>query len=422
MKNNTIIFLSLFFITSWFGSFLKAENIVKNDIFSYAEICQEPTIKVFLDEIDESSPPIVEVKGSYSVYNSYNKSRLSSGIIGKNFIVQVTEDGMKWGESYPDVSQIAIVPDEPSTSIWVNGIQYKGALFFYNLQGTIKVINDLKIDDYIDAIISMQIDSPFEKAALESLVIVNRSNAYYQTQAHQEMIWHTKASYHHYIGNGVTMRGWGIEEAIAATEDLILIIPENGRMLSFAAEWTINCAGKTAPYHAIYRTSDRALDVSVTSSYAQIDRDSSRWQSQIDLNELFKLIEMPNITHVSLFKDKVSGKVYGFKFSDSKMAKNIDFITLQKALGRELLPSNDLANIRIENNQIRLTGYGQGTGVGLCLYSADKMAKEGKLPHEILALFFPNAYVDRISRSNEAKENLRDYDMLVHVEQAQKRS
>ena len=71
------------------------------------------------------------------------------------------------------------------------------------------------------------------------------------------------------------------------------------------------------------------------------------------------------------------------------------FFDLQKGLGKTNLLSNDFT-ISIEGNNITFDGYGEGCGVGLCLYSAKEMAKRGDTAPEILSLFYPYTHVEQI--------------------------
>src|SRR5436853_6343007 len=83
-----------------------------------------PKIKVLLEK--ESPSAFLEVKGPYRVMRRDNSNVLSSGKNGKRFVVHALQDGLRWGEEYPDVYQIAVVRLSKDTSILVNEIQYNG--------------------------------------------------------------------------------------------------------------------------------------------------------------------------------------------------------------------------------------------------------------------------------------------------------
>ena len=97
---------------------------------------------------------------------------------------------------------------------------------------------------------------------------------------------------------------------------------------------------------------------------------------------------MTRLSHVDLFIDQGSGKVYGLRVHDGLQTKDLDFFTLQQALGFQKLRSSDFT-IALKRENIVFSGYGEGHGVGLCLHSARLLADQGEKAQKILSLFFP---------------------------------
>ena len=80
--------------------------------------------------------------------------------------------------------------------------------------------------------------------------------------------------------------------------------------------------------------------------------------------------------------------MYALAASDGQTSHQIDFIRLQKALGAARLKSSDFT-VKVSGEQIVFSGFGEGHGVGLCLYSANQMAERGEKAQKILSTFFP---------------------------------
>ena len=95
------------------------------------------------------------------------------------------------------------------------------------------------------------------------------------------------------------------------------------------------------------------------------------------------------MTKIDLFSDKESSKVYAVRVHNGKAFQDIDFFHLQNALGTEKLKSNEFT-VKVKGDQIVFDGYGEGHGVGLCLYSAAKMSAKGLKAKDILSAFFPH--------------------------------
>jgi len=102
------------------------------------------------------------------------------------------------------------------------------------------------------------------------------------------------------------------------------------------------------------------------------------------------------VTGLELFIEDESKKVYAIRVHDGSRHQDIDFFTLQNGLSKETLLSNDFT-VSLQGNLAIFDGYGEGCGVGLCLYSASHMAKRGDDAPNILATFFPFSHLEKIA-------------------------
>ncbi len=134
-----------------------------------------PTIKVLLTHDQESV--LVEVKGKYNLYDPRTGQLMSSRFKGKRRTLQATRQGLVWGEEFPGVHQMAIVPDDYNTKINVDGIDYYGSVYVYDVGGLISVVNDIHVEDYLDSLMSPMFQSEMPSELLEALAITARTNA-----------------------------------------------------------------------------------------------------------------------------------------------------------------------------------------------------------------------------------------------------
>ena len=162
----------------------------------------------------------------------------------------------------------------------------------------------------------------------------------------------------------------------------------------FAATWNTNCAGKTASFQSIFRRDTQAPS-GVDVNFAAKDREESRWSLDIPASELARIAQANRVTGLDLYIDHLSDKVYAIKVRDGTRSKDVDFITLQKALGEDRLLSNDFT-VELDEKMVHFRGYGVGHGVGLCLYSSIQMAKKGDSAPEILDEFYPETKLDKM--------------------------
>jgi len=193
---------------------------------------QGPMIRVLLEK--GANAALLEAKGEYAVINKENGKLLSTGTTGKRFVVHSLEGGLKWGEEYPDVFQIAVIPRNPKTMLYVNGMQYKGAVSVYRArEGRILVVNELPIEDYLKSVLSLQLEAPLTKEAGAAIAIAARTEAFAITRERDpKKLWDVVASEVNYFGHAVTMqKDLAIEPAVNETKFMVLESTQEGKPL-----------------------------------------------------------------------------------------------------------------------------------------------------------------------------------------------
>lgn len=368
---------------------------IRADEYTSYERIAEPmaprNIQVLLEKDAEGA--LLEVKGPYYIFNPHDGNRVSSGLLGKRFMIHELENGLKWGEEFPGVHQIYIKPRSSETSIFINGIQYAGSVAIYGVSGKVNIVNDIDIESYVKATLTSQFPSPLEPEVMSALAILARTDAYYHaTRANPQSFWHISAGDTNYQGSALVVNNSSIDRAVESTRNLILLHPENGSDLPFATAWTENSAGKTAPYSSIFRKENYAPEKGVEAPLAALSRQESKWTYQIGKKTLAHLLDVQQIKSVEIFVDQPSSKVYGLRIKDGAEVYDIDFLTLQTRLGSGHLQSSDFT-VTLKDDAVVFTGFGKGHGVGLCLYSATALAQKGENAVKILSKFFPETYL-----------------------------
>lgn len=358
----------------------------------------EPTtprnIQVLLEK--DASEVLLEVKGPYYIFNPHDGSRVTSGLLGKRFMIHELERGLKWGEEFPSIHQIYVQPRSEDTSLFVNGIQYSGSIAVFGVSGMINVINDIPIESYVKSVLSAQFTTPLEPEVLSALAILIRTDAYYRAMQNQESFWHIHAKESGYQGSALNVVGSSIEKAVDSTAHLILVHPEGGKNLPFATAWTEHSGGKTAPYSAIFRKDAFAPEKGVEAPHAALARKESNWNYELSKKAFARLFGLNKIDQVETFLDTTSQKVYGVRLFDGKESYDFDFLAFQNKLGSSHLLSSDFT-VSLKEDKISFKGYGKGHGVGLCLYSASALAQNGENAVKILSKFFPETYLYNIN-------------------------
>lgn len=346
------------------------------------------TIKVLLEK--SSDGVLLEARGPYAVYNPESGKKESSGRWGKRFYLHTHDEGIKWGENFLGIFQLQIVPTSPETTFLIDGVQYRGAIEVYNVENHLSLINEVDVESFLKATLADKVSSNLPANVLDAIAIIARTDAYYHALLNYDAYWHVTKEEVGYNGNALVLQNVALDRAIDNTKYLVMTYEDQ----PFPGSWTENSAGKTASYSSIFRKSTSTPE-GTESPFASRMRKESRWTLTLDTQELAKLVKTNRITGMDLFVDHGSGRVYATRLHDGSHTEDLDFMSLREKVGKDRLKSNDF-NVSIKGNVAQFEGFGEGHGVGLCLYSASLMAERGDEAPAILSQFFPHTTLEKM--------------------------
>lgn len=330
---------------------------------------------------------LIEIKGRHHIYNPLDGTQLSWGVVSKRHELVSTLHGIQWGERFIGHHQLRLVPGDSQSSILVNGIQYKGCIEIYLNDNYFTIINEVDIETCLKSILSNQFKEALPDELMSAVAIIARTNAYFEARRNPQAFWHLTAKEIDYQGAAFLSPSY-IGKAVDSTRHAVI----SYQNALFPATWVKNSAGKTEAFPEVFRhtlKSPPGIDV----PYAA--REESQWSSSIPKEELAQAIHLPSIKSIDLYLTNPGNKVYAVKVSSDNQSKDYDFFTFQKIVGIENLRSNDFA-VNSKGEDVQFVGFGDGHGVGLCLYGAQIMAKKGSKALEILTTFFPNTTLKKM--------------------------
>lgn len=362
-----------------------------------SEKAKPATIKVLLSK--EREKVLLEAKGRYSMYHPLSKLLLTEGSSTKKGWITPSENGLVWGEIIPGNFQIRLVPGDAHSSLLIDGIEYRGCIEIHDIKGKLYVINEVDIERYLKSTMTAQFPSEMDEEVMDAIAIVARTNTYYLASKTSPSQWHVDAKEVGYEGCALTLQNLHVDRAINHTRFMTMTY----QGLPFPATWTKDCAGKTADFATVFRK-DVNTPRGIETPFAAHNRQQRSWAFSISKQELAKALGTTRVVEFDLYQDSKSQKVYGAKVKEENKTHQFDFTQLQKALGSARLKSNDF-QVELIGDKVIFKGFGEGCGVGLCLFSAGAMSDKGEKAPKILASFFPEARLG-IIRSFDEMERL----------------
>lgn len=217
-----------------------------NALFGTKQDSAPQLIRVLL--VHDQPGVVLEVKGKYKIYDPRDFSHISSRYGGQRRYIQALQGGIKWGEEFPGVYQLMIVPENQMTTTIVDGIEYRGSIYVYDIGGTISVVNDVYVEDYIQSLLAPKYRDVMPEEALAAVAIAARTSVYFQAENPKNKYWDVDGRQAGYQGYAATNLNSPIEKAIHATRYLIMTLPDaNAQAAPFLAQWEASTeAGKKA--------------------------------------------------------------------------------------------------------------------------------------------------------------------------------
>lgn len=180
-----------------------------------------PTIKVLLAGDVEGA--IIEIKGSYNIYDPYTADKLYSAFTPATNYMYPTRDGLKWGQEFPGIYQLLLVPDDCQTPILVNGVEYSGMVAIYQLDGSIGIVNEVPVEDFVASCLTNDLAGKVpSKEGIAACAIALRTKAYEASLTGQTPYWDVKAEAWGYEGSSDIPRTTSFQDALRASQDMVL--------------------------------------------------------------------------------------------------------------------------------------------------------------------------------------------------------
>jgi stage II sporulation protein D len=219
-----------------------------------------PRIKLLIAH--DVKDAVIEVTGKHRLFDPHSQTyRGVTRYVGKKPTpIEVTKEGLKWGEEFPDLYQIQIQPACSNTAIVVNGIEYKGLITIYNIDRnsqSISIINELPIEDYLAYFLPGSYPDAWPIEALAAAAIVARTNAYFQIQNSKTPFWTIDARQMGYQGSADKDPANPMRKAIAQTRSMVL-------------SQTGAYEGVVTPFPAFWRTPVQKIPPHLRQGLAQI--------------------------------------------------------------------------------------------------------------------------------------------------------
>jgi len=257
--------------------------------FQKSKSSPPPMIKVLI--VHDEPGVVLEVKGKYKIFDPFTKEHISTRFVGKRQYIQALRDGIKWGEEFPGVHQLVIIPDDKSTTTLINDTEYKGSIYVYDVDGAISIVNLSFIEDYLSTLIASQYREPMPEEALAALIIAARTTAYYEAENPKSDFWNADGREMKSQNTAAAKQQNSINRILQATRYMAMTTTpgQNGQISPFIADWKEPGKPKSAAQAVVSQ-----LSVSQVKELAQKGENAAQILSKAFPNTKIELIHNLN--------------------------------------------------------------------------------------------------------------------------------
>lgn len=202
-----------------------AATVKKEKLYSkIAHLPKQPIIRVEMMADIEGAK--VEVQGTHNIYDPKTAKKVESVYQSSGYYMHPTVEGLKWGEEFPGIFQLLLVPDSAKTPISLAGIPLRGMLACYQLEGSLGFVNELSIDDFVESLLSTELSQNItQREALAAMAILLRTDALYAAKhPKNKQYWDIKADECGYKGNSVVRQDAAFVDAMKTSQDMVLLL------------------------------------------------------------------------------------------------------------------------------------------------------------------------------------------------------
>lgn len=336
------------------------------------------------------------VQASVGMNSEYTVLDMASGsVLGRfngNVLSVITVSGNRLAVNGKNVNSQSVVLKPinklESNAVIYNGNKYRGALNVkINKSGSLLVINNITIDEYLMGTVPSEMSPSWSKSALEAQAVAARTYALYTKNQHSSEGYDLCTSTHCQVYSGIAKESPSTTSAVKSTQGYVMTYGGT----PICAVFHSSSGGRTENAEDVWGNYNPYLR-----SVADEDNSPNKnWTVSFTSAEMQKLLargskDVGAVKSVQMINSNARSAVVRFK--GSKGTIDLSGVKLRSLLGLK----SSMFTARNAGGQVIFEGHGYGHGLGMSQYGAKAMAEKGKSWQDILKHYYTNVSIDKM--------------------------
>ena len=270
---------------------------------------------------------------------------------------------------------------------------YRGTLEWVRRDGKLLTLNWIRLDDYLKAVLPMEMPPNFPMEALKAQAVASRTFTIRRLNRYRQWGYdlcdHTPCQ----LYGGIEAERPSTNQAVEATAGQVLYY--NGQVLE--AVYSGHCGGHTAPIELVMRGTlplEPLKGVPDTNDKGQpfcALAPNREWRLLLTKETLQKAFpQVGAVRHLTIEEQAPSGYVVRLRLEGEKATITLTGAEFRAQLGTTVIRSQRFTLISLSDGW-QVKGHGSGHGAGLCQWGANGRARAGQTYTEILQAYYPGA-------------------------------
>lgn len=373
---------------SFDGQMTNTAAVKKTSLDFPKEENQLPLIKISV--LDSAAEITVSTDGPFRVKDGAGYALFHGDKLNPT-LLQAQPTGVQFG---PQIFKRMPLIIESDGGLKIGKTTYRHALEIWNEKNkTLSVINEIKIEDYIQGVLPHEVNPHWGMEALKAQAVASRTYALFKAIENKDNRFALSKNVLSQVYGGKNSEHELTNQAVKLTRGQVLTY--KGKI--FPGYFHSTCGGTTTRADYNWSVEEHPSLKGVKCDFCRESK-HFRWTAEMSLKEMEKALKKQGLSVFGLKKIATadideSGRARNFLITDSKGKKKLPANDLRVWVDPFKLKSTLISSIDITGDKAMIRGKGWGHGVGLCQYGIKKLAELGYSYENILEHYYPRSEI-----------------------------